>query len=107
MGFVSPATDYAETRLTLDAICGMKPTCGVLPTSTGYAVIDASLATIEQGCIVVISLYGATQFAKLMGTAFITEDGEAIEGEALEDIVVLGRVTYFVNRAGEDDSPII
>jgi DNA polymerase V len=52
----------------------------------------------------VISLYGATQFAKLMGTAFITEDGEAIEGEALEDIVVLGRVTYFVNRAGEDDS---
>ena len=55
----------------------------------------------------VISLYGATQFAKLMGQAFITEDGEAIEDEALEDIVVLGRVTYFVNRANEDECPVM
>jgi DNA polymerase V len=35
-----------------------------------------------------------------MGTAFITEDGEAIEGEALEDIVVLGRVTYLLIEQG-------
>lgn len=96
MGFIPPATDYAETRLTLDAICGMKPTCGVLPTSTGYAVIDVNLATIEQGCLVVISFYGATQSAKLMGQAFITEDGEAVEGEVLEDVFVVGRVTYLV-----------
>lgn len=92
---------------TLDAICGVSATTGLMPTATGYAVFEANLGKLEQGCLVVISLYGATQFAKLMGTAFITEDGEAIEGEALEDIVVLGRVTYFVNRAGEDDSPII
>jgi DNA polymerase V len=39
-----------------------------------------------------------------MGQSFITEDGEAIEGESLEDVIVIGRVTYFVNRAGEDDS---
>lgn len=38
-----------------------------------------------------------------MGQAFITEDGEAIEGEALEDVIVIGRVTYFVNRAGENE----
>jgi hypothetical protein len=37
---------------------------------------------LEQGCLVVISLYGATQFAKLMGQSFITEEGEAIEGES-------------------------
>lgn len=92
---------------TLDAICGVSATTGVMPTSTGYAVVDSSPGKLEQGCLVVISLYGATQFAKLMGQAFITEDGEAIEGEALEDVIVVGRVTYFVNRAGEDECPVI
>jgi len=28
-------------------------------------------------------------------------------GEALEDVIVVGLVTYFVNRAGEDDCPVI
>lgn len=42
-----------------------------------------------------------------MGQSFITEDGEAIEGEALEDVLVIGKVTYFVNRAGDDDCPIM
>lgn len=92
---------------TLDAICGVSATTGLMPTATGYAVVEANPGKLEQGCLVVISLYGAMQFAKLMGQAFITEDGEAIEGEALEDIVVLGRVTYFVNRAGEDDCPVM
>lgn len=91
---------------TIDSICGVSTTKGLMPTATGYAVVEANPGKLEQGCLVVISLYGATQFAKLMGQAFITEDGEAIEGEALEDIVVLGRVTYFVNRAGEDDCPV-
>ena len=92
---------------TLDAICGVSATTGVMPTSTGYAVVDSSPGKLEQGCTVVLSLYGRQQFAKLMGQSFITEDGEAIEGESLEDVIVIGRVTYFVNRAGEDDSPII
>ncbi|QIH63373.1 hypothetical protein CRX67_09715 [Enterobacteriaceae bacterium A-F18] len=92
---------------TLDAICGVSATTGLLPTATGYAVVEANPGKLEQGCLVVISLYGATQFAKLIGQAFITEDGEAIEGESLEDVIVVGRVTYFVNRAGEDDCPVM
>jgi len=92
---------------TLDSICGVSATTGLMPTATGYAVVEANPGKLEQGCLVVISLYGATQFAKLMGQSFITEEGEAIEGESLEDIVVIGRVTYFVNRAGEDDCPVI
>lgn len=92
---------------TLDAICGVSATTGLMPTATGYVVVEANPGKLEQGCLVVISLYGATQFAKLMGQAFITEDGEAIEGEALEDIIVLGRVTNFVNRAGEDECPFM
>lgn len=92
-------------RQTLDSICGVSATTGLMPTATGYAVVEANPGKLEQGCLVVLSLYGTTQLAKLMGQAFITEDGEAIEGEALEDIVVLGRVTYFLSRAGEDECP--
>lgn len=78
-----------------------------MQTATGYAVIEANPGKLEQGCTVVLSLYGHQQFAKFMGQSFITEDGEAIEGEALEDVIVVGRVTYFVNRAGEDDYPVM
>lgn len=38
-----------------------------------------------------------------MGKALITDDGEAIEGQALEDVKVLGRVTFVINRARDDD----
>lgn len=90
---------------TLDSICGVSATTGVMPTSTGYAVVEANPGKLDEGCTVVLSLYGHQQFAKLMGESFITEDGEAIEGESLEDVIVVGRVTFFVNRAGEDECP--
>lgn len=92
---------------TLDGLCGVKSTTGLLPTSTGYAVVDANPGRLEQGCTVVLSLYGRNQFAKFMGHSFITDDGEALEGESLEDVVILGRVTYYVNRADEDDCPVL
>ncbi|MBJ4995422.1 hypothetical protein JGF35_24885, partial [Salmonella enterica subsp. enterica serovar London] len=41
---------------------------------------------------------GALRFAKIMGQALIIDDGEAIEGEALDGVVVIGKVTYFINR---------
>lgn len=92
---------------TLDAICGVSATTGLLPTATGYAVVEANPGKLEQGCTVVLSLHGRQQFAKLMGESFITEDGEAVEGESLEDVIVVGRVTYFVNRADEDGCPVM
>lgn len=92
---------------TLDSICGVSATTGLMPTANGYALVEANPGKLEQGCTVVLSLYGRQQFAKLMGRSFITEDGEAIEGESLEDVIVVGLVTYFVNRAGEDDCPVM
>ncbi|STU76699.1 Uncharacterised protein [Klebsiella pneumoniae] len=38
-----------------------------------------------------------------MGKAFITRDGEALEGEALDDVVVLGIVTFVINRTSRND----
>ncbi|KEO32038.1 hypothetical protein AC28_2647 [Escherichia coli 1-250-04_S3_C2] len=45
----------------------------------------------------VLALYdGRSQFAKWMGAALITDDGEAIEGEALDDVTVAGVVTHII-----------
>ncbi|WP_391488466.1 hypothetical protein [Leclercia tamurae] len=45
---------------------------------------------------------GQTQFARFMGKALITEDGEAIEGAAAEEVEAMGRVTFFINSAADD-----
>lgn len=47
--------------------------------------VDLSLK-VTQGSVLLIRLAGELQFAKLMGSSFITAEGESIEGEALEDV---------------------
>lgn len=55
--------------------------------------VDLSLK-VTQGSVLLIRLAGELQFAKLMGSSFITAEGESIEGEALEDAEVLGVATH-------------
>ncbi len=102
MGFPSPAADYVEVRLTADKLCGTGPNTRIVTTDTGYAVVDFSVKP-KQGNTVLIQYSGGTDFAKIMGRAFITRDGEALEGEALDDVTVVGVVTFVINRTGEDD----
>ena len=71
----------------------------------GFAIIEP-VVNKTPGDVLLILSDGHTQFAKLMGRALITDDGEAIEGAALEQIEVLGRVTFFINRAIDDGLPI-
>ncbi|EAA4514131.1 hypothetical protein JHV98_004605 [Salmonella enterica subsp. enterica serovar Senftenberg] len=97
MGFPSPASDYVEPRLTVDILCGINANSRIVNTSDGYAVVDVSLIQ-RQGDTVLIRSDGALRFAKIMGQALIIDDGEAIEGEALDGVVVIGKVTYFINR---------
>lgn len=87
MGFPSPAMDYQEQRLTIDLLCGIDGNCRVIETSCGWAVINVSLKP-EVGDTLLVSMDGRNQFVKLMGHALITQDGEAIEGEALNDVIV-------------------
>lgn len=61
------------------------------------------------GSMVLIEHCGHNQFAKRMGAALITDDGEALEGEALDDVSVLGVVTHLINEAtrpDDDETPI-
>ncbi|HBX6119365.1 TPA: hypothetical protein ACN7UR_000946 [Klebsiella pneumoniae] len=108
VGFPSPASDYVEGRLTVDKLCSIGPNTRVVQTETGYAVVDFSVKPKQQDTVL-IQYSGGTDFAKVMGKAFITRDGEALEGEALDDVVVLGIVTFVINRIGkvDDDYPVI
>ena len=105
MGFVSPATDYVEQRLSPASICTTNES-RILETSSGFAVIEP-VTRLVQGQVLLILSGGQTQFAKFMGKALITEDGEAIEGAAAEEVEVMGRVTFFINSTDfNDESPV-
>ncbi len=47
-----------------------------------------------------------TELATLRGKALITEDGEAIEGEVLDDVTVIGVVTFTICDVRSDNSII-
>ncbi len=107
VGFPSPAADYVEGRLTVDKLCGTGPNTRIVQTETGYAVVDFAVKPKQQDTVL-IQYSGGTDFARLMGKAFITRDGEALEGEALDDVVVIGVVTFIINclLKDSDESPI-
>ncbi len=105
-GFPSPAKDYVETRLSVASICNIDANCLVIETSRGYAVVDKSMRP-KRGEYCLINWLGRNYFARPMGLALITEDGEAIEGDALDDVTVVGVVTWLVNRTRDDDAPVM
>lgn len=107
MGFPSPAADYAEQTLSITSICGYDSNCRTIETSSGYAIINVARKA-KIGDTVLISFCGKLDFASVQGTALITPDGEAIEGDALDDVTVLGVVTYLLNSVTDtDDRPVI
>ncbi len=105
MGFPSPAADYVAPRLSPEIICGIGMDSRILETSSGFAVIEP-VTRLVQGQVLLILSGGQTQFARFLGKALITEDGEAIEGDAAEEVEILGRVTFFINSTGADDRPV-
>nr|EKV5612672.1 hypothetical protein [Citrobacter koseri] len=101
MGFPSPATDYVECALSPAVLCNIGAESRVLETDVGFAVIEPATRKTP-GDVLLILFDGNTQF----GEVLITDDGEAIEGTALAEVEVLGRATFFINRATEDDIPV-
>ncbi|MBZ6402609.1 MAG: hypothetical protein LBF03_23000 [Kalamiella piersonii] len=95
MGFPSPASDYVEQRLSVNTICNVGPNTRVFERDGGYVVLDISLKP-KQGSQVLIQHGGGTELATLRGRALITEDGEAIASEALDDVTVAGVVTHVI-----------
>ena len=77
------------------------------PAFAGYAIINVARKP-EVGDTVLVSFCGSLDFAKVQGKALITQDGEAIEGDALDDATVMGVVTHLLNRVTDTDNrPVI
>ncbi|POU03918.1 hypothetical protein C3369_00695 [Escherichia sp. ESNIH1] len=96
MGFPSPAQDYVEQTLCLNQLCNINGNSLVIATSSGWAVIDKSKRPLP-GRVLLVNVDGNNQFARWLGDALITEDGEAIEGEALDGVIIVGPVTALIH----------
>lgn len=105
MGFPSPATDYIERRISITSLCNLGANTLIIETRDGYAVIDVGRRP-QQGDTVLIRYDGRMEFAKVMGSALITADGEAIEGDALDDVEVGGVITHTIIDLMQDHVPV-
>ena len=82
------------------------PSASIVETSEGYDVIE-SASRFKRGEMLLIWFCGRQQHAYLAGDALITDDGEAIEGEALDDVLLVGVVTHTISPVWVDDNPVM
>jgi DNA polymerase V len=106
MGFPSPAADYVEKRIDLNAILMPNPVNVMrLETTDGFVLVDRSV-TVKPGDTVAYQFDDYPQLGKLFSSGMITQDGETIDGEGLEGIIVLGKVTYEIMSVWCNYAPI-
>jgi len=107
MGFPSPASDYVETRINLNKILMPHPThMFMIEMPVGFAIVDRTVQG-KSGDKVAFQFGDYYQLGRLFRTGIITQDGETIDGEGLEGIIVLGKVTAEVISVYEPLRPII
>lgn len=78
----------------------------IVETQGGYDVIESASA-FERGDTLLIWFCGRQQHAYWAGDALITDDGEAIEGEALDDVLLVGVVTHTIRPVVSDENPFM
>ncbi|WP_343463461.1 phage repressor protein [Pantoea sp.] len=107
MGFQSPAQDYIEPRLNLNKIFMPHPANTFrVDTATGFVLVD-SVLRVEPGDTVAVQWNGYPMLGKFYGKSLITEDGDALEGEALQDVILLGKVTCEIINVYDSYRPTI
>lgn len=78
-----------------------------------YIEIGSDVLAVEQrgeatpDSMLLIAFLGRRQIARVCGSALITEEGEAIEGEALDDVEMIGVVTHIIRAAAFDNYPVM
>lgn len=76
-----------------------------LETPDGFVLVDRSI-TAKPGDTVAFQFDDYPQLGKLFRSGIITQDGETIDGDGLEGLIVLGKVTDTVLHVYNDTSPI-
>ena len=106
MGFPSPAQDYVESRLNLNEIfMPNRNNTFRIETATGFMLVDG-VAKVRPGDLVAFQMEGNPMLGKWYPKHLMTEDG-LIEGEQLEEVIVLGAVTVEVLTLDEKWRPTI
>ena len=107
MGFPSPASDYVEGRIDLNKLLMPHPThMLMIETPVGFAIVDRTMQR-RTGDKVAFQLGDYSQLGKLFSSGIITSDGETIDGEGMEGIIVLRKVTAEVVSVYEPLRPTI
>lgn len=89
-----------EKRVTLSDIfpaSGAQQAIEFIETNDGFAAVDRHMVP-DSSSVLLISFCGLTFYARLCGEAVITEDGDAIEGDALDYVQFIGVVTHKISR---------
>lgn len=84
----------------------LPPSACIVEKQEGYDVIENS-TLLKRGDTLLIWFCGRQQHAYWAGDALITDDGEAIEGEALDDVRLVGVVTHTISPVWVDDNPVM
>lgn len=106
MGFPSPASDYIERRIDLnDVLMPHRNNMILIETPDGFVLADKSLKTVP-GDKVAFQIGEFPQLGRLFSTGIITLDGETIDGEGMDGIIVLGKVTYEITSVWNDHGPV-
>lgn len=99
------ATDISAAFVTATEPL-LPSSASIVETLEGYDVVqDAAL--FKRGDTLLIWFCGRQQHAYWAGEALITDDGEAIEGEALDDVRLVGVVTHTIHPVGSDENPFM
>ncbi|WP_270841217.1 hypothetical protein [Enterobacter kobei] len=98
----------ADIPNTCVAVTGslLPSSASIVETQDGYDVVDGS-TLFKRGDTLLIWFCGRQQHAYWAGDALITDDGEAIEGEALDDVRLVGVVTHTISPVWVDDNPVM
>lgn len=106
MAFESPAQDYIESRLNLNALFIPHPENTFrVDTCNGFVLIDRA-AALRAGDMIAFQYDGHSMLGKIDHDRITPVEGEAIQGEALEAVIFLGKMCCEVLKVFEPDVPI-
>lgn len=101
-----PRTADMRTAFVAVAEPFISPSANIIETQEGFDVIENASA-FNRGDTLLIWFCGRQQHAYWAGSALITDDGEAIEGDALDDVRLVGVVTHTISPVWVDDNPVM
>ena len=90
----------------LDKILLINENSFSLETAEGIAIVDRSIQ-VRAGDKVAYTYFGVMGIGIMTRHEVITEQGEVIEGSALEEISLLGKVMFVAQRTYHATRPII